>query len=105
MPAGPALRVGDTTVCTLVDGTKPHVGGAITAAAGIPSVLIGGAPAAVANGAPGGVLCTSPLPNGIAQGSMTVQIAGFPAARVGDPTLHGQRFAPGPGAASVIIGG
>jgi uncharacterized Zn-binding protein involved in type VI secretion len=105
MPAGPALRVGDVALCSLVDGITPHVGGAITPVAAVPTVLIGGVPAAVANGAPGGIVCASPAPNGIAQGSMSVHIAGFPAARVGDLTLHGMPIAPGPGTVSVIIGG
>jgi uncharacterized Zn-binding protein involved in type VI secretion len=105
MPTGPALRLGDVALCALVDGVKPHVGGAITPAAVVPTVLIGGTPAAVANGAPGGIVCVSPAPNGIAQGSMTVLIGGFPAARVADLTLHGLPIAPGPGNATVIIGG
>jgi uncharacterized Zn-binding protein involved in type VI secretion len=105
MPTGPALHVGDVALCSLTDGPKPHVGGPITPAAAVPTVLIGGAPAAVANGAPGGIVCVSPAPNGIAQGSMTVLIGGFPAARVGDLTLHGMPIAPGPGTPTVIIGG
>lgn len=104
-PAGPALRVGDTALCALVDGVKPHGGGPITPAAGVPTVLIGGMPAAVANAVPGGIVCVSPAPNGIAQGSLTVMIGGFPAARLGDLTLHGLPIAPGPGAPTVIIGG
>jgi uncharacterized Zn-binding protein involved in type VI secretion len=105
MPAGPALRVGDAALCGLVDGTTPHVGGPITPAAGVATVLIGGMPAAVANLAPGGIACASPAPNGIAQGSLTVLIGGFPAARIGDLTMHGNPIAPGPGAPTVIIGG
>ena len=27
MPTGPALRTGDTAVCPLTDGPKPHGGG------------------------------------------------------------------------------
>jgi uncharacterized Zn-binding protein involved in type VI secretion len=104
-PAGPALRAGDTALCALVDGVTPHVGGPITPAASVLTVLIGGMPAAVANAVPGGVVCASPAPNGIAQGSMTVLIGGFPAARLGDLTLHGMPIAPGPGAPNVIIGG
>jgi uncharacterized Zn-binding protein involved in type VI secretion len=104
MPGGPALRVGDAQVCPLSDGPKPHGGGPITPAAGVPNVLIGGLPAAVANAVPGGVVCVSPAPNGIAVGSLTVFFGGFPAARVGDTTLHGQPFAPGPGAVNVLIG-
>jgi uncharacterized Zn-binding protein involved in type VI secretion len=68
---------------------KPHVGGAITPVAAEPTVLIGGMPAAVANARLGGIPCVSPLPNGIAMGSMTVLLGGFPAARLGDMSMHG----------------
>ena len=105
MPPGPALRVGDTALCPLSDGPKPHVGGPISPAAGVPTVLIGGMPAAVANVLPGGIVCISPAPNGIAAGSLTVLIGGFPAARLGDLSLHGTPIAPGPGCPTVIIGG
>ena len=71
MPTGPALRAGDTVLCPLMDGPKPHVGGPITPAASVPTVLIGG----------------------------------FPAARLGDLSMHGTPIAPGPGCPTVIIGG
>nr|WP_156268553.1 PAAR domain-containing protein [Kocuria sediminis] len=99
------MRAGDTALCPLTDGPKPHVGGPITPVAAVPTVLIGGLPAAVANGVPGGVVCVSPAPNGIATGSATVLIGGFPAARLGDLTLHGAPIAPGPGLHTVVIGG
>jgi uncharacterized Zn-binding protein involved in type VI secretion len=105
MPTGPALRAGDTALCSLSDGPKPHGGGPVTPAATVPTVLIGGAPAAVANNIPGGIVCVSPAPNGIAQGSMTVTIGGFPAARLGDLSMHGTPIGPGPGCVTVIIGG
>jgi uncharacterized Zn-binding protein involved in type VI secretion len=105
MPVGPALRAGDMCACPLTDGPKPHGGGAITPAATVPTVLIGSRPAAVANSAPGGIVCVSPAPNGIAQGSTTVLIGGYPAARVGDISMHGTPMAPGPGCLTVIIGG
>lgn len=105
MPLGPALRVGDSALCPLVDGPKPHVGGPITPAATVPTVLIGGMPAAVANNVPGGIPCVSPVLNGIAMGSMTVLIGNFPAARLGDLSMHGVPIAPGPGCPTVIIGG
>lgn len=101
----PALRAGDMVMCALSDGPKPHVGGAITPAAAVPTVLIGAMPAAVANNIPGGVSCVSPAPNGLAQGSMTVLIGGFPAARLTDLTMHGQPAVPGPGCPTVLIGG
>ena len=105
MPTGPALRAADMAACPLMDGPKPHVGGVITPAAAVLTVLIGGQPAAVANGIPGGIACVSPAPNGIQMGSMTVLIGGFPAARVGDLSLHGIPIAPGPGCPTVIVGG
>ena len=101
----PALRAGDAVVCPLSDGPKPHVGGPVTPVTAVLTVLLGGQPAAVANGAPGGIVCVSPAPNGIASGSTTVLIGGFPAARVGDPSLHGGPITPGPGCLTVIIGG
>lgn len=101
----PALRAGDSVLCALSDGPKPHVGGVITPAAAVTTVLIGGQPAAVANGMPGGVPCVSPAPNGLAKGSTSVLIGGFPAFRLGDQTLHGQPAGPGPGCPTVLIGG
>lgn len=105
MPGGPALRATDSALCPLSDGPKPHVGGPITPVATIPTVLIGGLPAAVANALPGGIVCVSPAPNGIATGSSSVLIGGFPAARLGDQSLHGTPIAPGPGCPTVLIGG
>ena len=105
MPTGPALRAGDMVVCPLMDGPKPHVGGPISPAAAIPTVLIGGMPAAVANGVPGGIVCVSPAPNGIVMGSMTVQIGGFPAARLGDQTHHRTPLSPGPRCPPGLNGG
>lgn len=105
MPTGPALRAGDTVVCPLSDGPKPHVGGPLTPAGAVATVLIGNMPAAVANGVPGAIPCVSPAPNGIAVGSITVLIGGFPAARLGDTTMHGSPAVPGPGCPTVMIGG
>ena len=105
MPPGPALRAGDMCVCPLMDGPKPHGGGPITLPATSPPVLIAGMPAAVANSIPGGIVCVSPAPNGIAMGSATVMIGGFPAARLADLSMHGTPIAPGPGCPTVIIGG
>lgn len=105
MPPGPALRAGDMCVCPLMDGPKPHGGGPITPAATSPTVLIAGMPAAVANSIPGGIVCVSPAPNGIAMGSATVMIGGFPAARLADLSMHGTPIAPGPGCPTVVIGG
>ena len=46
--------------------------------------------------------CTGP-PDAIASGSATVLIGGLPAARMGDPTVHGGSIAAG--APTVLIGG
>lgn len=105
VPPGPALRATDMVICPLSDGPKPHGGGPITPVASVPTVMIGGKPAAVANSIPGGIVCVSPVPNGIAVGSTTVLIGGSPAARMGDLTLHGVPVAPGPGCTTVLIGG
>ena len=65
----PAWRAGvDTHVCPLVDGTKPHVGGAV--AAGSTTVLIGGAPAA----RQGDLVVEAGPANAIAIGAVTVLI-------------------------------
>ncbi len=74
----PAARVGDPT---------NHPG--VIAGPGIPTVLIGGMPAAVANDTHA---CAFPPPAGphppnpVILGSATVTVGGMPAARVGDPT-------------------
>ena len=76
----------------------PHVGGPVTGP-GVPTVLIGGLPAAVV-----GDLCTCVgPPDAIAMGSPTVLIGGRPAARLGDPTAHGGVITLG--CPTVIIGG
>jgi uncharacterized Zn-binding protein involved in type VI secretion len=97
----PAARVGDPT---------SH-GGTIVGP-GVPSVLIGGQPAAVV-----GDQTTCPLFSGvppnqaphiggpIVTGSSTVLIGGKPAARVGDPNAeNGSSATIASGAATVIIG-
>ena len=83
----PAARVGDMHVCPMVTpGVPPipHVGGPITGP-GIPTVLIGGQPAATMGDM---AVCVGP-PSTIIKGSATVLIGGKPAARLGDPTAHG----------------
>lgn len=70
--------------CPMSDGPKPHVGGPVMPP-GVPTVYIGGAPAATL-----GNLCTCMgPPDSIIQGSMGVLIGGKPAARQGDMTAHG----------------
>jgi uncharacterized Zn-binding protein involved in type VI secretion len=79
----PAARITDMHTCPLVTGTVPHVGGPITV--GAPTVRIGMLPAARL-GDP--LICAGP-PDTIAKGSISVIIAGQPAARLGDMTAHG----------------
>lgn len=85
----PAARIGDMHICPMVTGVVPHVGGPI--AAGAPTVLIGMMPAARQMDM---CVCVGP-PDMIAKGSLTVQICGMPAARMGDPTMHGGVIAVG----------
>lgn len=86
----PAARLTDMHTCPMTTGPVPHVGGPITGP-GIPTVLIGGLPAAVLGDM---ATCTGP-PDTIIKGSATVLIGGRPAARMGDQTAHG----------GVIVGG
>ncbi len=77
--------------CPLVNpGGAPHVGGPVMPP-GVPTVLIGGMPAAVV-----GDVCTcAGPPDSIAMGSQTVFIGGKPAARMGDTTAHGGQIVGG----------
>jgi uncharacterized Zn-binding protein involved in type VI secretion len=80
----PAARIGDLHVCPMVTGLVPHVGGPIIGP-GVPTVLIGGVPAAVM-----GDMCTCVgPPDTIVLGSAGVMIGGKPAARMGDMCAHG----------------
>lgn len=97
----PAARITDMHVCPLATpGTPPipHVGGPITGP-GVPTVLIGGMPAAVLGDM---CVCTGP-PDSIILGSTTVLIGGKPAARMGDSTAHGGSIVAG--LPTVLIGG
>ena len=78
-----AARLMDMHVCPMVTGIVPHVGGPICL--GLPTVLIGGMPAARVGDM---AVCVGP-PDVIAMGSFTVLIGGMPAARMGDLTAHG----------------
>ncbi|MCK9640151.1 MAG: PAAR domain-containing protein [Prolixibacteraceae bacterium] len=81
----PAARLTDMHVCPMVEpGPVPHVGGPISSP-GVPTVMIGGLPAAVVGDQ---CICSGP-PDSIAAGSSTVMIGGKPAARLGDSTAHG----------------
>lgn len=84
---GPAATVGSMHVCPMLNpGTPPppHVGGPVSGP-GVPTVLIGGKPAAVM-----GDMCTcAGPPDTIVQGEATVLIGGKPAATMGSMTAHG----------------
>ncbi|MEM6684327.1 MAG: PAAR domain-containing protein [Bacteroidota bacterium] len=100
MPA--AARLTDFHECPMetpaVPSPIPHVGGPITGP-GIPTVLIGGLPAAVVGDM---LVCVGP-PDTIIEGSATVTIGGMPAARMGDSTAHGGTILLGD--FTVMIGG
>jgi uncharacterized Zn-binding protein involved in type VI secretion len=93
----PAARIGDMHVCPMTTGPVPHVGGPI--AAGAPTVLIGGMPAARMGDM---ATCTGP-PDTIIKGSATVLIGGQPAARLTDSCAHGGTIVAG--CPTVMIGG
>ncbi|WP_020604766.1 PAAR domain-containing protein [Spirosoma spitsbergense] len=83
----PAARVGDMHTCPMVTPGLPpipHVGGPVLPP-GVPTVFIGGMPAATMGNM---CLCVGP-PDVIVRGSFTVLIGGRPAARMGDNTAHG----------------
>ena len=94
----PAARITDMHVCPMVTGLVPHVGGPVVGP-GVPTVLIGGLPAAVMGDS---CTCVGP-PDAIILGSATVLIGGKPAARLGDSTAHGGSIVLG--AFTVLIGG
>ncbi|MBL7887204.1 MAG: PAAR domain-containing protein [Flavobacterium sp.] len=95
---GAAARTGDMHVCPASDGPKPHVGGPVLPGANT-TVLIANMPAAVVGD---NCTCTGP-PDSIVAGSSSVQIAGKPAARMGDSTAHGGTITVG--CPTVLIGG
>jgi uncharacterized Zn-binding protein involved in type VI secretion len=97
MPA--AARVGDMHTCPLSNpGPVPHVGGPVLPP-GIPTVLIGGMPAATVGDK---CVCVG-SPDTISKGSSTVTIGGKAAARMGDGTAHGGTIILG--CPTVLIGG
>lgn len=97
----PAARLTDMHVCPMQTPAVvpiPHVGGPIMGP-GMPTVLIGGQPAAVV-----GDMCTCVgPPDVIVKGSATVLIGGKPAARLGDTTAHGGSIVAG--CPTVLVGG
>ena len=94
----PAARLTDMHTCPAANGPVPHVGGPIIGP-GVPTVLIGGLPAAVVGD---NCPCVGP-PATIVKGSATVMIGGKPAARMGDNTAHGGSIVLG--LPTVMIGG
>lgn len=76
----------------------PHVGGPIIGP-GVPTVLIGGMPAAKMGDT---CTCVGP-PDSLIKGSATVMIGGTPAIRLGDSTAHGGTVVLGQ--PNVMIGG
>jgi uncharacterized Zn-binding protein involved in type VI secretion len=94
----PAARINDMHVCPAFTGSLAHVGGPVLPS-GVPTVLIGGQPAA---GVGDLCACAGPL-DIIARGSITVRIGGKPAARSGDQTAHGGVIVSG--CPTVLIGG
>lgn len=94
----PAARVSDFHTCPMVTGVVPHIGGPVLPP-GVPTVLIGGMPAATVGDM---LTCTGP-PDTIIKGSATVMIGGKPAARMGDSTAHGGIIVLG--CMTVMIGG
>ncbi len=97
----PAARITDMHTCPMVTPAVPpvpHVGGPIVGP-GVPTVLIGGLPAAVIGDT---ATCVGP-PDSIVKGSATVMIGNRPAARLGDSTAHGGSIVAG--CFNVLIGG
>lgn len=94
-----AARITDNHICPLINPNgSPHTGGLILPP-GVPTVTIGGQPAATL-----GNMCTcAGPPDSITKGSATVTIGGQPAARIGDATAHGGTIAAG--CPTVSIGG
>ena len=97
----PAARLTDMHICPMVTPALPpipHVGGPILGP-GMPTVLIGGLPAARVGDM---AVCVGP-PDSIVTGSATVLIGGVPAARMGDTMAHGGSIVLG--CPTVLIGG
>lgn len=95
MPA--AARQTDMHICPLIS-PNPHIGGPVTGPC-VPTVFIGGLPAAVMGDM---CACVGP-PDIIVNGSKSVIIGGRFAARQGDMTGHGGAIIGG--FPTVLIGG
>jgi uncharacterized Zn-binding protein involved in type VI secretion len=98
----PAARLTDFHECPMQTPSTPdpipHVGGPIVGP-GVPTVLIGGLPAARVGDT---CVCVGP-PDTIVTGSTSVIIQGMPVARKGDSTAHGGKIMVGD--FTVLIGG
>ncbi|MCY9845566.1 PAAR domain-containing protein [Vibrio caribbeanicus] len=96
-----ASRITDMHICPMQTPALPpipHVGGPIIGP-GVPTVLIGGIPAATMGDM---CVCVGP-PDSIIKGSTSVLIMNKPAARMGDSTAHGGTIVLG--MPTVLIGG
>lgn len=94
----PAARVTDKTICPMVTGTVPHVGGPIVPPCQV-NVLVGGLPQARVGDKS---ICAAGGPSAIITGSPTVLVGGRPAARIGDMHAHGGTIVTG--CPTVLIG-
>lgn len=93
-----SARLSDFHACPLINpGPVPHVGGPI--ATGMPSVLIGGLPAARVGDV---ATCAAVPPNAIATGSVSVFVGDRNAARNSELTLHGGQIVGG--CSTLLIG-
>lgn len=92
----PAARILDMHTCPLVNGIVPHVGGPIFTGAW--QVLTCFMPQARVTDK---LVCVGPV-DMVAKGSLTVNVANMPAARLGDFTVHGGVIVSG--APQVMIG-
>ena len=94
----PLSRLTDMHVCPMVTGVVPHVGGPIVGP-GVPTVLVGGMPAAVMGDS---CTCVGP-PDSIVVGSATVMVGKKPVAKMGSSTSHGGSVVLG--CPTVLVGG
>ncbi len=95
-----AARLGDMHTCPMqTPGVPPipHVGGPILPACSVNVITMGMPQARVGDMA----MCVGP-PDSILKGSASVMVNNMPAARMGDPTVHGGQIVIG--APTVIIG-
>lgn len=87
----PAARISDMTLCPLVTGIVPHVGGPIVPPC-CPTVITGKMPQARVSDLS---ICAAGGPAAIVTGAWNVLVGGSPAARITDMTSHGGRIVTG----------